>query len=213
VSERPSPAITTADVPRHTRAPEDAVDWERDYQELFKGAYQAVRRLGASREDAEDAAQTAIITAMQKFDAARGSAAAFVKKIARNDYLSTHRRRERGRRAIEREAQEPRHAEGITAAEARLHGELLSLIESNLSPAEQAVILLAAQGYDDDQIAATRNAAKTTVKSQLSRARRKLKDELVERGYRQYGAGDALPPRATIAMVFKDKLLVYVPED
>jgi RNA polymerase sigma-70 factor (ECF subfamily) len=158
----------------------------RHQASVFRAALAALRR----HEDAEEAAQDALVRAWQKLGSFRGDSTfrTWLLSIAWNRALS--RRRSIGAWLARRapvEAADYAQGDGAgpheTLRQLELEREVAASIEG-LSPKLRDALLLAQSGeYGYDEVAAMLKVPVGTVKSRVFEARRQVKQRLTARGY------------------------------
>jgi RNA polymerase sigma factor (sigma-70 family) len=169
--------------PAHSRESEgEALSFESFYREGYGGVVGLLLRLGADRPEAEDAAQGAMIALMSRWDEVRDPAP-WVRVVAKNTWLrsmSRHRDMIPAGSAADvadtipcGTAEDPatRHSSKVE------QGIALGLLRT-LPVAQREVLALAFDGLQPAEIAALTGKSAPVVRSNLTHARRQLRQRI-----------------------------------
>ena len=149
------------------------------FHERFGRTVVLLISMGASRADAEDAAQEAMILAWEKWESVRDPAA-WIRTVAVRAYIK--RARARGNQAVslEESAYEPA-ADGDLGIFAAEQQHVLRLLRG-LPPGQRTVAALFYDGLTCEEIAELVERSPGTVRSQLRNARNSLKGMMLSGG-------------------------------
>ena len=159
--------------------------WEALLKAYTRKIYNLCYRFTGRVEEAEDVTQEVFIKVFQTlktYQAAQGSFATWLNRVARNHLVDHYRRARKDRvtSALEDELpaaeQKPsQHMEPTSQVESRERREVLQLALDKLSPdLREAVILRDLQDLDYEEIAAVLRVPQGTVKSRINRGRLEL---------------------------------------
>lgn len=172
------------------------------FESIFDRHYQAVVRFAAGRVGRSEAADVAAETFLRafsrrhRFDADHVSALPWLFGIAGNVVRERFRKSARGHRAFSRvspvpEVDSPFESEAVERSDAERQAGILNASLAQLSDDEYHVLMLAAIGdYSYQEIADRLDIPIGTVRSRLSRARRRMR-ELME-PVRTTSSGDVI---------------------
>ncbi len=166
----------------------DRVAMERLYDAHARRVFGVVRRLAGDEHLAQDLSQEAWIRAFQKLHLFRGEAAfgTWLYRLATNVALNRLRSASR-REEVESSAETPRSTP--PPDEAVVNRRVLAEALDRLPPGyRQVLILHDVEGWTHDEIAETLDVAVGTSKSQLHKARARMR-ELIAAGSRRSEAG------------------------
>ena len=155
-----------------------------DATELFRRYGDGVFRLcwsyTGSRQDAEDVTQTVFLKLLERQPALEeGRERAWLFQVAANECRSLWRRLSRHRPGPLEEA--------LTVAAQPEEEAVLEQVLS-LRPGDRAVLyLFYYEGYSTQEVGEMLHLSQTAVTSRLQRARKKLKEKLVQEGYHETG--------------------------
>ena len=155
-----------------------------DATELFRRYGDGVFRLcwsyTGSRQDAEDVTQTVFLKLLERQPALEeGRERAWLFQVAANECRSLWRR-------LSRHRPEPLE-EALTVAAQPEEEAVLEQVLS-LRPGDRAVLyLFYYEGYSTQEVGEMLHLSQTAVTSRLQRARKKLKEKLVQEGYHETG--------------------------
>ena len=155
-----------------------------DATELFRRYGDGVFRLcwsyTGSRQDAEDVTQTVFLKLLERQPALEeGRERAWLFQVAANECRSLWRR-------LSRHRPEPLE-EALTVAAQPEEEAVLEQVLS-LRPGDRAVLyLFYYEGYSTQEVGEMLHLSQTAATSRLQRARKKLKEKLVQEGYHETG--------------------------
>ena len=154
----------------------------RLYKLYSKSMYNVSFRITGNEDDAEDALQEAFISAFRSLENYRGDASfgAWLKRIVINKAINVLKRR---RHELIPENEEWDIAEPVADAEYRdeLTVERVKKAISQLPDGYRTVLsLYLLEGYDHQEIAEIMGISESTSKSQLNRAKAKLRQHLTQ---------------------------------
>jgi RNA polymerase sigma factor (sigma-70 family) len=145
--------------------------------------YNVSFRITGREEDAEDALQEAFISAFRNLNSYRGDAAfgAWLKRIVVNKAINVLKRRKH-ELIPEDESWDVSEPEPIAEYKEGLSIERVKKAIEQLPEGYRAVLsLYLIEGYDHEEIASILHISESTSKSQLNRAKSKLRELLTER--------------------------------
>ncbi len=203
VRGRWSPARELVEIPRSN----GVVDFERLYKLYSRRVYALCFRVSRSTEEAEDLSQEAFLQVFRKIDTFRGESAfaTWLYRVVLNVVLMRMRKKRPPENSLDEEIR-PGHessngSEYFGAPDATLAGSIdrvhLERAITQLPPGYRFVFLLHdVEGYDHNEIAGILGWAQGTSKSQLHKARLRLRDLLRGVASRETRADASLPSRA-----------------
>jgi RNA polymerase sigma factor (sigma-70 family) len=153
------------------------------YRLYSKAMYNVSFRITGREEDAEDALQEAFISAFRNLESYRGDAAfgAWLKRIVVNKAINIVKKR-RYELMPENEEWDVAEEEGPGEYREGLTVDRVRTAIQQLPDGYRAVLsLYLLEGYDHQEIAEIMNISESTSKSQLNRAKNKLKELLTVR--------------------------------
>lgn len=153
----------------------------RLYKLYSRAMFNVCYRITGSEEDAEDALQEAFISAFRNLESYRGDAAfgAWLKRIAINKAINILKKKrhefigEDGEWDIPEEETPPSYREGELTVE-----RVRKAIEQLPDGYRSVLSLYLLEGYDHQEIAEIMGISESTSKSQLNRAKNKLRELL-----------------------------------
>jgi len=159
--------------------------WEALLKAYTRKIYNLCYRFTGRVEEAEDVTQEVFIKVFQTlktYQAAQGSFATWLNRVARNHLVDHYRRARKDRVTSSLEDELPaaeqkpsQHMEPTSQVESRERREVLQLALDKLSPdLREAVILRDLQDLDYEEIAAVLRVPQGTVKSRINRGRLEL---------------------------------------
>jgi len=159
--------------------------WEALLKAYTRKIYNLCYRFTGRAEEAEDVTQEVFIKVFQTlktFQAAQGSFATWLNRVARNHLVDHYRRARKDRVTSSLEDELPaaeqkpsQHMEPTSQVESRERREVLQLALDKLSPdLREAVILRDLQDLDYEEIAQVLRVPQGTVKSRINRGRLEL---------------------------------------
>jgi RNA polymerase sigma-70 factor (ECF subfamily) len=166
--------------PRAIGAPTDKVDFERIYRENVGRVYALCLRLSADPARAEELTQDVFVRAWRKLDTFRGESAvsSWLHRIAVNTVFQAQRSENRRQaRELKGRARSPL-SRGSVAASPGLALDLERSIARLPPGARNVFVLHDIEGYKHREIAELTGLAVGTLKAQLHRARRLLREAL-----------------------------------
>jgi RNA polymerase sigma factor (sigma-70 family) len=155
----------------------------RLYKLYSRAMYNVSFRITGREEDAEDALQEAFISAFRNLNSYRGDAAfgAWLKRIVVNKAINVLKRRKH-ELIPEDESWDVSEPEPIAEYKEGLSIERVKKAIEQLPEGYRAVLsLYLIEGYDHEEIASILHISESTSKSQLNRAKSKLRELLTER--------------------------------
>jgi RNA polymerase sigma factor (sigma-70 family) len=155
----------------------------RLYRLYSKAMYNASYRITGREEDAEDALQEGFISAFKNLDSYRGDASfgAWLKRIVVNKAINIVRKRrhelmpEDEQWDVAEEEAPAEYKEGLTVEQVR------DAIHQLPDGYRTVLSLYLLEGYDHQEIAEIMGISESTSKSQLNRAKNKLRELLAEK--------------------------------
>ena len=153
----------------------------RLYRLYAKAMYNVSYRITGNEEDAEDALQESFISAFRNLDSYRGDAAfgAWLKRIVVNKAINVLKRKkhellpdDENWDVPEADAESSDYKEGLTVDRVK------SAIEQLPDGYRSVLTLYLIEGYDHEEIGEILGISESTSKSQLNRAKNKLKEIL-----------------------------------
>jgi RNA polymerase sigma factor (sigma-70 family) len=153
------------------------------YRLYSRAMYNVSFRITGREEDAEDALQEAFISAFKNLDSYRGDAAfgAWLKRIVVNKAINVVKKR-RHELMPEDEQWDVAEEEAPVEYKEELTVERVKSAIEQLPDGYRAVLsLYLLEGYDHQEIAEILNVSESTSKSQLNRAKNKLREILTVR--------------------------------
>jgi RNA polymerase sigma-70 factor (ECF subfamily) len=159
--------------------------WEELLKAYTRKIYNLCYRFTGRAEEAEDVTQEVFIKVFQTlktYQAAQGSFATWLNRVARNHLVDHYRRTRKDRVTSSLEDELPaaeqkpgQHMEPTIQVESRERREVLQLALDKLSPdLREAVILRDLQDLDYEEIAQVLRVPQGTVKSRINRGRLEL---------------------------------------
>jgi len=159
--------------------------WEALLKAYARKIYNLCYRFTGRAEEAEDVTQEVFIKVFQTlktYQAAQGSFATWLNRVARNHLVDHYRRARKDRVTSSLEDEQPeaeqkpsQHMEPTSQVESRERREVLQLALDKLSPdLREAVILRDLQDLDYEEIAQVLRVPQGTVKSRINRGRLEL---------------------------------------
>ena len=152
----------------------------RIYRLYARSMYNVSYRITGREEDAEDALQEAFISAFNNLESYRGDATfgAWLKRIVVNKSINVLKKRkhellpEEEQWDIAEEEVQEEYREGLTV------GRVKKAIEELPDGYRTVLSLYLLEGYDHQEIAGIMGISESTSKSQLNRAKMKLREKL-----------------------------------
>lgn len=166
------------DLARRVAAGDEAA-FDQFYEDNVERVYALCLRMSGSAEEARRLAQDAFVRAWERIGTYRGQSrlSTWLHRVTANVVVESRRRRKRWRLRLEREPEE-----GATPALVRrdpgLRIDLERAIASLPDGARTVLVLRDVEGYTYDEIARITGLAMGTVKAQIHRARKLVRERL-----------------------------------
>lgn len=177
--------------PLETKLVKDCINGDRDaqyrlYCRYDRAMYNICIRMMKKREDAEDALQDAFVDVFRKLETFRfeSTLGAWIKRIVVNNCLNLLKKRKDFMVQLENVPELSTDEESITDLEEQYYKVSLIKNAMELLPAGYRVIcsLYLFEGFDHQEIASLLGISVSTSKSQLHRAKIKLRKNLINHG-------------------------------
>ncbi|MEU6301689.1 RNA polymerase sigma factor [Streptomyces chartreusis] len=155
---------------------------QQDYDDFFRAEFTPLTRhvlfLGASIEEAKDAAQSALLDLLQNWNSVRAPRA-WCRTAAAHHYLRSEVRGNRGLELSKQEFIARRGEDAHSLASPLEEWEfVIDFVQKHLTGAQRIIMAWHLDGYEPQEIAQVLNKDKATVRSNLRHARIKLASAL-----------------------------------
>lgn len=152
--------------------------WFADfYAAHFDPLVRFLVRLGAERTEAEDAAQSAMLALLQRHDDVRDGPA-WIRVVARNNWLRAMRQTALTVRPESLDGQAETDGDPAGIVSRRLQRDRAARLVGELPPAQREIVALVVDGYSPAEIGELTGRSPAVVRSNLSHARRRLRQRL-----------------------------------